>query len=176
MPAPYPGDWERVATTRDGVAFRVRPIRPDDEDRERQFIRQLSPQSRYRRMMNAMKELSPELLQRFISVDYEHEMAFVALHGAAPHEQFIGVARYAQDKSGQDAEFAVVVADAWQMRGVGTTLMGLLFEYGHAHGIHRLHGEILADNSRMIDLAHWLGMQTEQCAQDKCIVEAARDI
>lgn len=175
-PAPYPAEWERTATTRDGMSFRVRPIRPDDQDREQQFIRRLSPQSRYRRMMNALKELPPDLLQQFVRVDYEHEMAFVALIGEAPNEEFIGVARYAQDRSAQDCEFAVVVADAWQMRGVGTTLMGLLFEYAHAHGVHRLHGEILADNARMIDLAHWLGMQTEQCAEDQRLVQASREI
>jgi len=172
----YPSEWERIATTRDGVSFRVRPIRPDDEERERRFIIGLSPESRYRRMMNAMKELPPELLHRFVHVDYEHDMAFVALTGEPPNEEIIGVARYAQDRRVPDFEFAVAVADAWQARGVGTTLMRLLFEYAHARGIHRLHGEILADNSKMIDLAHWLGMKTTLCPADRCLVQASRDM
>jgi acetyltransferase len=176
MSAPYPADWERQASTRDGLAFRVRPIRPDDADRERCFIRRLSPQSRYQRMMNAMRELPPDLLQRFVHVDYIHDMAFVAVTGDPPNEELIGVARYAQDRSGPDCEFAVVVADAWQARGVGATLMGVLFEYAHARGVHRLHGEILADNAHMIDLAHWLGMQTKQHDQDQCLVQASREI
>jgi acetyltransferase len=176
MSTRYPAEWERMATTRDGTAFRVRPIRADDEDRERQFIRRLSPQSRYRRMMNAMKELTPELLERFVHVDYVHDMAFVALTGEPPDEELIGVARYAQDRRGTDCEFAVVVADAWQARGVGATLMGLLFEYAHARGVHRLHGEILADNAQMIDLAHWLGMETQHCVEDPCLVQASREI
>src|SRR3954462_14648584 len=110
MATPYPADWERIATTRDGLPFRVRPIRPDDEDRERRFITRLSPESRYRRMMNAMKELPPELLHRFVHVDYEHDMAFVALTDEPPNEEIIGVARYARDRRGPDCEFAVAVA------------------------------------------------------------------
>jgi acetyltransferase len=176
MTETYPSKWERIATTRDGVSFRVRPIRPDDEDRERRFIVGLSPESRYRRMMNAMKELPPELLQRFVHIDYQHDMAFVALTGDPPDEEIIGVARYAQDRHGPDYEFAVAVADAWQARGIGATLMGLLFEYAHARGVHRLHGEILADNAKMIDLAHWLGMGTTLCPEDRCLIQASRDV
>src|SRR3569833_3169223 len=170
MTATYPIEWERTASTRDGNSFRVRPIRPDDADRETRFISRLSAESRYRRMMNAMKELPPALLQQFVHVDYEHDMAFVALTGEPPNEEIIGVARYGQDRAGPGCEFAVVVADAWQARGVGATLMGLLFEYAHAHGVHTLHGEILADNAQMIDLAHWLGMKTKQCAEDQHLV------
>ena len=176
MSAIYPSEWERTAKTRDGVPFRVRPIRPDDENRERRFIIRLSPESRYRRMMNAMKELPPELLYRFVHVDYEHDMAFVALIGEAPNEEIIGVARYAQDRCGPDCEFAVAVADTWQARGVGSTLMRLLFEYAHSRGVHRVHGEILADNAQMIDLARWLGMKTTACPADRWLVEASRDV
>lgn len=176
MPLTYPSEWERTATTRDGVSFRIRPIRPDDEDREQRFIIRLSPESRYRRLMNAMKELPREMLHRFVHVDYEHDMAFIALTGEAPNEEIIGVARYAQDRYGPDCEFAVAVADAWQARGVGSILMRLLFEYAHARGVHRLHGEVLADNAQMIDLAHWLGMKTTACPEDRCLVETSRDV
>jgi acetyltransferase len=176
MPAKYPSDWERSAETRDGTPFHIRPIRPDDEDRERRFIIQLSPESRYRRMMNAMREAPPELVHRFVNVDYDRDMAFVASIGDPPDEEIIGVARYAHDVQGPDCEFAVVVADVWQARGVGATLMGVLFEYAHSKGVHRLHGDILADNAKMIDLAHWLGMNTTLCADDQCLVQTSRDV
>ena len=169
----YPADWERTGTTRDGISFRIRPIRPDDENRERQFIVRLSPESRYKRMMHAMKEPSPQLLHHFVHVDYKHEMAFVALIGAAPDEEIIGVARYSQDRNGPDCEFAVAVADAWQARGVGATLTRLLFEYAHAQGITKIYGEILADNKQMIDLVLWLGMNTRMCPEDHTLVEAS---
>jgi acetyltransferase len=170
----YPSDWERTATTRDRVAFRVRPIRAEDEDLEHQFIVRLSPESRYKRMMCVMKEPPPELLHRFVHVDYKHDMAFIALIGEAPNEEIIGVARYAQDRSGPDCEFAVAVADAWQGRGVGAMLTRLLFEYAHAQGIKKIYGEILANNNQMIDLVHWLGMNTRICPDDMGLVEATR--
>jgi len=174
QPVAYPAQWERTATTRDGVSFLVRPIRPDDESLEHQFIVRLSPESRYKRMMYAMKEPSPELLHRFVHVDYKRDMAFVALIGEAPDEEIIGVARYAQDITGPNCEFAVAVADAWQARGVGATLTHLLFEYAHTQGIGRIYGDILVDNSQMIDLVHWLGMKTRICPEDSHLIEASR--
>jgi acetyltransferase len=171
----YPSQWERIASTRDGVPFRIRPIRVDDETLDREFIIQLSPESRYRRLMNAAREPSADLLYRFVHVDYDRDMAFAALVGRAPDEQIIGIARYAHDPKGPDCEFAVAVADAWQKRGVGTTLMQILLEYAHAHGIREVHGEILADNHRMIELARWLGMKVRYDPLTVGIVEATRE-
>jgi len=176
MASRYPAEWERTASTRDGVPFRIRPIRVGDEQLEHEFIVRLSPESRYKRMMCAMKEPSADLLHQFVHVDYKRDMAFVALIGTAPDEEIIGVARYAQDKHGSDCEFAVAVADAWQARGVGATLTRLLFEYAHAQGMGKIHGEIFADNAQMIDLVHWLGMKTRICPDDKSLIEASRKV
>jgi acetyltransferase len=165
---------ERTASTRDGVPFRIRPIRATDEKLDREFIMRLSPESRYRRMMNAMLQPSAELLYRFVHVDYDRDMAFAALVGDPPDEQIIGIARYAHDPTGSDCEFAVAVADAWQKRGVGATLMQYLLEYAHARGIREVHGEILADNQRMIELARWLGMKLRYHPQGAAFVEATR--
>jgi acetyltransferase len=164
--------WERTASTRDGVALQIRPIRADDEKRDRDFIIRLSPESRYRRMMNAMMEPSSELLYRFVHVDYDRDMAFAALVGLPPEDQIIGVARYAREPTGPGCEFAVAVADSWQKRGVATTLMRILLEYAHAHGIREMQGEILADNHRMIALARSLGMKVRYCPAGVGVVEA----
>jgi acetyltransferase len=169
----YPAAWERNAQTLDGVPFRIRPIKIDDEDLERRFIVGLSPESRYRRMMCAMREPSPQLLYQFVHVDYKDDMAFVALAGGPADEHIIGVARYARDAYGPDSEFAVAVSDEWQGRGVGATLTRLLFEYAREQGIQRLYGEILANNERMIELVHWMGMDTRMCPDDAALVEAS---
>jgi acetyltransferase len=171
----YPSEWERRTWTRDGVEFRIRPIRASDETLDREFIIGLSPESRYRRMMNAMREPSAELLYRFVHVDYDRDMAFAALVGEPPDEQIIGIARYAHDRIGSDCEFAVAVADAWQKRWVGTALMRILLEYAHARGIRSVHGEIIADNVRMIELARGLGMKLTYHPQGVGIVEATRE-
>jgi len=171
----YPAEWERSAATRDSVPFRIRPIRVDDERLDREFIIRLSPESRYRRMMNAMLVPPAETLYCFVHVDYERDMAFAALAGDLPEEQIIGIARYAHDPTGSACEFAVAVADVWQNRGVGTTLMQILLEYAHARGIREVHGEILADNRRMIELARWLGMKLRYHPQSVGLVEATRE-
>lgn len=172
----YPSEWQRRAWTHDGAAFYIRPIRASDEQLDREFIVGLSPESRYRRLMNAMREPSAEMLYRFVHVDYDHDMAFVAVVGEPPGEQIIGIARYAHDPSGSDCEFAVAVADIWQKRGVGTVLMRVLLEYAHTRGIRAVHGEILADNLRMLELSRWLGMKLAYHPQSVGIVEATRGL
>jgi acetyltransferase len=172
----YPSDWERSAYTRDGVGYRIRPIRSDDRRLEREFIVGLSPESYYKRMMCAQHEPSPELIERFINIDYERDMAFVAVIGTPADEHIVGVARYCADPKISDCEFAVAVADEWQARGVGGMLTRVLFDYARTKGVHRLHGDILASNHRMLELVHWLGMKTSLSAYETALVEASRKL
>ncbi|HMK84864.1 MAG TPA: GNAT family N-acetyltransferase [Steroidobacteraceae bacterium] len=169
--APYPGQWEREACTRDGEAYHIRPIRPDDAARERAFIVGLSPESRYARLMHTVIEPPPELVERFVHVDYRRSMAFVATLGAGELEQIIGVARYATSGTGE-CEFAVVVSDAWQARGVGGILTHWLFDYARAQGIRTLRAVVLATNQRMIDFVRWLGMTIHWSPEDSATLEA----
>jgi acetyltransferase len=166
----------RVTQTRDGIAYRIRPIRVDDALRERAFIMNLSEASRYNRMMDSLREPSTALIEQFVNVDYRRTMAIVATVGDGKDESIIGVARYAADADAAGAEFAVAVADEWQSRGVGTTLMRMLFEYARAQGLRRLYGPILASNERMLGLAHWLGMKTKPVADDYTLVEAYQEL
>jgi acetyltransferase len=172
-PTSYPAEWERAAITRDGVPYRIRPIRTEDAQLECAFIRGLSEESRYSRLMYSLSEPYPALIDRLVNVDYERTMAFVAVAGATTNEQFIGIARYAADPSGSACEFAVVVADAWQSRGIGTVLARLLFEYARSQRFTRIYGTILAGNQRMIELAHWIGLETRPCPDDSGLVEAS---
>src|ERR1700736_2521532 len=171
----YPAEWTRVAHTRDGIEYGIRPIRADDLRRDRDFIMGLSPESRYTRMFAVMREPSAALLEQFVHVDYHSSMAFVAIIGEEEHERIIGVARYAADPNGCDCEFAVAVADAWQARGVGATLTRLLFDYARAQVFHKLHGDVLASNDQMVELVHWLGMETHCQPDDGTLVEASRE-
>jgi len=171
-PPDYPRDWERTAHTRDGILYRIRPIRPDDSERERIFIETLSPESRYTRLMSTMGTPAPELVERFVHVDYRRSMAFVGIEGSGDAERIIAVARYAQDRAAR-SEFAVAVLDEWQSRGVGAELSKLLFEYARQHGIGSLFAIILAGNRPMIDLAHWLGMTTEPSPGDPGLILAS---
>jgi acetyltransferase len=171
----HPMKWARVATTRDNVTYRIRPICAQDAARERAFIMGLSPESRYARMMYTMGEPSPDLVDRFVRVDYHHNMAFVAIVGQGDDERIIGVARYAANGD-EGYEFAVVTADEWQARGVGATLSRLLFDYARIEGIRTLHAKILVANHRMIAFARWLGMSTHFSPEDPMILKASIDL
>ena len=173
--ADYPIQWTRIATTRDNVTYRIRPICAEDAARERAFIMGLSPESRYERMMYTMGEPSPDLVARFVQVDYHHNMAFVAAVGQGDDERIIGVARYAADED-ESYEFAVVIADEWQARGVAATLSHLLFDYARIEGIRTLHAEILVTNDRMIEFARWLGMSIHFTPEDPMVVRASVDL
>jgi acetyltransferase len=166
----------RAALTRDGVAYRIRPIKNDDIERERAFIRGLSEESRYYRLMECVNDPPAKLVEQLVHVDGRRSMAFVAVTGERNAERFIGVARYAADDSSGACEFAVSVGDDWQSRGVGTTLMRLLFDHAKAAGFKRIYGTILADNARMIKLARWLGMQTERDRVDPRMLVASLDL
>lgn len=170
----YPSTWERTAHTHDGVRFRIRPMRPNDAERERQFINLLSPSSRYQRFMYTLREPSQGFVQQMVNVDYRRTMAFAAALGERDAERIIGVARYAAiDERSCNCEFAVAVADDWQQRGVGMALMRLLFDYARSQGFRQTHGAILAANVHMVEFAHHIGLKIRHAPQDWAIVEAS---
>jgi acetyltransferase len=118
----------------------VRPIRPEDAALERRFVNGLSEQSRYFRFFYRLHELTPQMLARFTQVDYDREMALVAVApdpGAPEGERFVGVARYIANPDGESAEFAIVVADDWQRRGVARGLMTRLDASARRRGFVR---------------------------------------
>jgi acetyltransferase len=157
LPRGYPKECERTARTRDGLEYRIRPIRPDDLEREYEFVRGLSEETLYNRLMHAVHEPSDALLRPLVNVDYHSHMALVALSADSGRERIVGVARYAVAADG-DHEFAIAVADAMQGRGIGTTLLHDLFEYASRRGLRRLSGTVLPGNDRMIRLARSLGL------------------
>jgi acetyltransferase len=156
------------------VPYRIRPIRRDDADRERAFILSLSPESRFQRLMYTLREPSKELLEHLVNVDLHRNMALVAVQGDGPDEQIIGVARYSADAQGEDCEFAVAVADAWQCSGIGSRLTKLLFEYAANEGFRSIYGTVLADNQRMLELAEWMGLTLEPQVPGESTVRASR--
>jgi len=161
--------------TSGGVPYHIRPIRPDDAARERAFISGLSPLSRYQRFMHNLREAGDALIEKFVNVDYRRTMALVAVIGDGNEEKIIGVARYAADND-ETCEFAVAVADDWQCRGVGTTLVPLLFEHAARAGFKTIYGTVLANNQRMIELAQWLGLTVEPPSAGEVTVRAWRKL
>ena len=150
---PYPRELEAEVHTRDGRAVRVRPIRPEDAGREMRFFAGLSERSRYQRFMQYLSTLSERMLARFTQLDYDRELALVALW----EDEFIAVGRYAPNEDGVTAEFALTVADAWQGKGLGRVLLERLCDAARAAGYRALYGQILHANRDMLELAAHVG-------------------
>ncbi|NWG31363.1 MAG: GNAT family N-acetyltransferase [Rhodocyclaceae bacterium] len=154
---PYPSHLITEYQTPDGQLVTIRPIRPEDAEMEQEFVRNLSPETKYYRFMNTLKELSPVQLVRLTQIDYDREMAFVALTQIDGKETEIGVARYAMNPDGESCEFAIVVADAWQGKGLARRLMGVIIDTARSRGIKYMNGDFLAENRRMIQFVTSLG-------------------
>ncbi|HYL25651.1 MAG TPA: bifunctional acetate--CoA ligase family protein/GNAT family N-acetyltransferase, partial [Burkholderiales bacterium] len=157
---PYPVELEQELALAGGTRVRIRPIRPEDTELEQRFFASLSERSRYQRFMQHMQHLPPHLLARFTQLDYDRELALVAVHAGS----FIAVGRYAPNPDGETAEFALVVADAWQGKGLGRALLERLCNAARAAGYRALYGEILNANHEMLDLARRLSFVEERRA------------
>jgi acetyltransferase len=160
-----------------GTLVTIRTMQPSDRSIEQQFVRELSPLSRYYRFHSALRELTPYMLERFTHVNYPDEMALIATIPEGDGEREIGVARYARYPDAERAEIAVVVADAWQGKGIGSRLLLDLRNIARDAGIRQLEASILLENKRMLDLARTLGFSIRPVRSgDGPTLELGKDI
>ena len=157
---PYPLELEREIRLKDGSVLLVRPIRPDDADRERAFVAGMSDTSRYSRFQHSVSELSAEMIARFTQLDYDREMALIAVDTGT--DQIAGVSRYFPNPDRVSVEFAIAVSDAWQGRGLGMVLMKSLVNCAREAGYQRIDGSVLPGNLHMLRLADQLGFVAEE--------------
>ena len=157
LPADYPADLERVWQAADGTRITLRALRPDDLDREIEFIEGLSDETLYLRLQYASHGVSREDAARLLQLDYRDTLAVGALVAGDAGERIIGVSRYARLPGSDRAECAIVVADGWQGRGLGTELMRSLGTAARARGIRSLEGSSLGENRRILDWAQRFG-------------------
>lgn len=160
----------------DGTSVTLRAIRPDDADIEQQFVRRLSPQSRRQRFLSGIRELTPALLSRFTHTEYPAEAAFIATIERDGREEQIGVARFAPGSAAGCREFAVVVADEWQGRGIATALLRKLFRVAVDAGTHSIEGLVLRENARMLELARDLGFEMQHYPDDPSLVAVRKNL
>jgi acetyltransferase len=174
---PYPVELVTAVRLRDGTQLAVRPIRPEDAELERAFVHGLSDQSRFFRFFYQLNELTPAMLARFTQVDYDRELALVAVAtDSAGAEEFVGVARYIANPDRESAEFAVVVADAWQHRGVARSLMERLMAAAKRNGLARFEGAVLRENQNMLRFTAALGFKAHDDPQDPEQVVVEREL
>ena len=120
--------------------------------------------------------LSPEKIVRFTQIDYDREMAFVAVTTDAKLPSELGVGRYMRNPVGQSAEFALVVADDCQRLGIGGKLLKTLMQTAKTKGIVFFEAEILAANVPMLKLVEKLGFSSESTGDNTEIVRVVKDL
>ncbi|HYJ18020.1 MAG TPA: GNAT family N-acetyltransferase [Burkholderiales bacterium] len=163
---PYPAELVEKFKLRDGANVTIRPIRAQDIGIERTFVRDLSTESRYFRFLHTLRELDEQTLIRLTDIDYDHDMALVAVVCENDLEVQIGVARYVVGSSGKDCEFAVAIADSWQGKGIGMRLMVNLLRAARERGLEMVEGFVLYGNQAMFALAAALGFRIEPIGGD----------
>jgi len=157
-------------TLRDGTVVTLRPLQRSDAELERRFISELSPQSRRYRFLGQIGCPSEALITQLTTVDFVHDVAFVAVIAGAQGEREAGVARYSRSPDGSRCECAVAVSDEMQGQGLGTLLMQRLITVARAHGIGEMISVDAAENSAIRDLALALGFSRSADPQDACQV------
>jgi acetyltransferase len=173
----YPADLIDVVHLAGGRRVVIRPVLPQDEDLTKTFFRNLSGPSRYDRFMTNMRELPPELLQRFTHVDYCDHVALVAEVFVEGRETVIAEARYVRlPGDPATAEFAVSVAEDWQGKGLARLLLGKLVCRAAADGIERIVGETLASNFRMLSLARKAGFSIAASREVAGLIDLERPL
>jgi len=157
--SPYPEQHEIRTTTSGGVNIFVRPIKPEDAPLLVDLFNSLSRQSIYYRFFSPMKKLPPDMLARFTQIDYDRDMALVALavEDGKVVGKMLGVSRLMGDPDGKKAEFSVAVSDPWQGKGIGVVLMEKLIDIAKERGVEYLWGVVLAENTQMLALGKSLG-------------------
>jgi len=136
----------------------IRPITKLDKIAERAFIDSLSPQAKRFRFLGQVGSPSERVIEQFTDIDYEHDVAFVAVIQDGSNERIVGVGRYCTDADGKRCECAVTVSDEWQHKGLGSTLMRRLIEVARSNNIRSMFSIDSAENQPMKDLAGFLGI------------------
>ncbi|MBK5915071.1 bifunctional acetate--CoA ligase family protein/GNAT family N-acetyltransferase [Rhodocyclus purpureus] len=167
---PYPVHLIDEWPLPDGRIVTIRPIRPEDAEMEQEFLKNMSDESRYFRFMDTLREMTQAMLVRFTQIDYDREMALVAIMRDDDGKEIeLGVSRYVTNPDGESVEFALAVADAWQKHGIGRRLMTSLIDCARAKGYRSIVGDVLAANGKMFRLMTSLGFTIHPHPEDPAV-------
>jgi len=172
----YPAHLSRTWTLASGESLQVRPVRHDDSELEEAFVRALSLESRYQRMLSGGTKVTPDWIDSMTHIDYRRHMAFAVITVNNGIERFVGVGRYVIDAPNSSAEVALVLADAWQGQGLGRRLLGTLLEHAQTAGVREAVGVVLATNKAMLRLARSMHFAVTAEPGDATVVRISRDL
>lgn len=163
---PYPAHYVRQAQLRDGSEVIIRPIRPEDEPQMVRFHQTLSDQTVYQRYLSPLRletRIEHQRLSRICFIDYDRDVVLVVERPSPTNQEpeIIAVGRLSRAHGRNEAEFALLVGDAWQRQGVGSQLLKLLVQIGRDEKLGRIRATMLADNVGMQRTATALGFRVQ---------------
>lgn len=173
---PYPADREMEWPLRDGRHYVIRPLHPHDAEMLQDMVKNLSPESRYFRFASTLRELSERMLARFTLIDYDREMALVAIYternpkddgSFTESERIIGVSRYVTNPDKRTCEFSLLVADDFASQGLGSRLMHSIIDVARSRGLASIEGLVLNDNTKMLALMRKLDFSIKASEEDR---------
>jgi acetyltransferase len=147
---PYPEEYVTQRPLKDGTQISLRPIKPEDEPLWHELLAGCSTQSRWFRFNYLFKQTTHEMATRYCYIDYDRELAIVAEVEEEARRKLVGIGRLVADVDHQTAEYAVIVVDRWQGRGLGGLLTDYCLELAKQWGVRQVVAEVAKDNSRML--------------------------
>ncbi|PBI80501.1 protein acetyltransferase [Rahnella victoriana] len=166
---PYPRELEERVILKDGSPVLFRPILPEDEPLLKAFILKVTKEDLYYRYFSEINEFTHEDLANMTQIDYDREMAFVAIRTVNNENEIIGVTRAVSDPDNIDAEFSVLVRSDLKGLGLGRRLLDKMIHYAAEHGLQRLTGITMPNNRGMITLARKLEFDVDIQIQDDIV-------
>ena len=155
----YPSQWERRLALKDGWRIFVRPLRPEDEPTIHEFLRHVTPHDLRLRFFAPMKEFTHEFVARLTQLDYARAMAFIAFDEAT--SEMVGVVRIHSDSVYESGEYAILLRSDLKGRGLGWALMQLIIDYARSEGLKTISGDVLSENSTMLEMCRQLGFEVK---------------
>lgn len=167
---PYPEEYVRRTTLKDGLPLLMRPIKPEDEPMWHELLAICSPETISSRFRYMLRQTTHEMAARFCFLDYDRELAIVAELEHEGSKRLAGVVRLAADPDHQEAEYAVLVADPWQERGLGSVLTDYCLEIARDWKIRRLIAETAPTNTRMLAIFKRRGFDLDYSGAPDAVV------
>jgi acetyltransferase len=163
---PYPTELVEECMAKDGELITVRPILPEDEPHHAEFIKKVSKEDLYKRFFSDVGEFNHEALANLTQIDYDREMAFVAVTKDGNKEEIIGVSRALINPENTDAEFAILIRTDVKGKGLGKILMTRIIDYCMSKGTKQMSGITMPTNRGMLTLAQRLGFEVDVHFED----------
>jgi acetyltransferase len=162
MITPYPSQYESYHTLKDGTVVLLRPIRPEDEPLILELFNTFSQKSIINRFFHFLKVSTHEQVVRFTQIDYNREVAIIAVCQPPGRERILGIGQVLFEPRGEKSEFAVIVGDPWQGKGLGRILIDSCISIAKEKGARFLWGDVIPENRPMINLFKRTGFKIER--------------